>query len=168
MTLWRFCNKIIQYFRQIYSKYTLFMCITIVWVSLAWVIVDRMYVLTLLKHKKARSADVAEEGWLCTNLASLTASERSARTTSLSLSRTCASSETFLGLQSFSFISCPGCASSGVSRVFFWLPGNPPSQYFFNQGVDTIQAPTFNSHLNLRVLENPPPLRPTLDTPLAS
>ena len=51
---------------------------------------------------------------------------------------------------------------------FFWLPGDPPPDQDFclNQADDTILAPTFTSHLNLRVLEPPSPLRPTLDTPL--
>ena len=49
----------------------------------------------------------------------------------------------------------------------FWLPETPPPWpiYIFNQGVVTILAPTFTSHLKLRVLENPP-LIPTLHTPL--
>ena len=43
-------------------------------------------------------------------------------------------------------------------QVFFLVARNPPGQYFFlNQGVDTILAPTFTSHLNLRILETPPP-----------
>ena len=64
---------------NILSKYTLFMLITIMRVCLDCVIVDRRYVLTLLKHEKARPSDA--EGWLCTNFTRLTASERSARTT---------------------------------------------------------------------------------------
>ena len=49
---------------------------------------------------------------------------------------------------------------------FFGCPETPPppAKFFFNQAVDAILAPTFTSHLNLRVLETP--LGPTLDTPL--
>ena len=51
----------------------------------------------------------------------------------------------------------------------FGLPGNPPSPghdlFFKSGGVTPLLAPTFTSHLNLRLLE-PLPLRPTLDTPL--
>ena len=50
---------------------------------------------------------------------------------------------------------------------FFLVARKPPSQDFcLNQGVDTMLAPTFTSHLNLRVLETP--LTPTLDTPLGA
>ena len=52
---------------------------------------------------------------------------------------------------------------SGVSRgVLVARKPPPPGQDFFlNQADDTILAPTFTSHLNLRVFETP--LRPTLD-----
>ena len=47
------------------------------------------------------------------------------------------------------------------NQGFSWLlAGNPPPPaniYFLNQGVDTILALTLTSHLNVRVLEPPPP-----------
>ena len=39
-----------------------------------------------------------------------------------------------------------------------------PTWVFFKSGGTPLLAPTFTSHLNLRLLETP--LRPTLDTPL--
>ena len=70
-------------------------------------------------------------------------------------------------------------ANNTVQRVKSWTVGGrvaypgffsgcpeppPPVMIFFNQGVTPLLAPTFTSHLNLRLLE--PPLRPTLDTSL--
>ena len=38
----------------------------------------------------------------------------------------------------------------------FWLPENALSGHdFFNQGVTSLLAPTFTSHLDLRLLETP-------------
>ena len=47
---------------------------------------------------------------------------------------------------------------SGVSGGGFWLPGNPPPPaiILFNQGVTPLLAPTFTSHLDLRLLETSP------------
>ena len=49
--------------------------------------------------------------------------------------------------------------SSGVSRGVFWLPGNPPGRDFFYiiRWVTPLLALNFTSHLNLRLLEPPPP-----------
>ena len=41
-----------------------------------------------------------------------------------------------------------------------------PTWFFFKSGGTPLLAPTFTSHLNLRLLETP--LRPTLDTPLGT
>ena len=61
---------------------------------------------------------------------------------------------------------CKACGGGGAVAYpgFFLVAKKTPTKIFFNQGVDTILAPTFTSHLHLRVLETP--LRPTLDTPL--
>ena len=46
----------------------------------------------------------------------------------------------------------------------FWFPETPPGHFCLNRGWDPLLAPTFTSHLHLRLLETP--LRPALDTPL--
>ena len=44
-------------------------------------------------------------------------------------------------------------------QVFLGCPETPPPgrDFFLKQGFDTILEPTFTSHLNLRVLDPPPP-----------
>ena len=46
---------------------------------------------------------------------------------------------------------------SGLSRGVFWLPGNPPlrQRSFYSGVVTPLLAPTFTSHLHLRLLETP-------------
>ena len=53
---------------------------------------------------------------------------------------------------------CVYTSTSGVSRGVFWLPGNPPPpghDFFLIRGFTSLHAPTFTSHLNLRLLETP-------------